>query len=80
MKRDMYPPEGAADLVAAAAGAVIAQTEGAALGGLALTHVFAGAANLDGLEGALAVGLVVVGTRADRALDAGVAVDLSTHT
>ena len=72
MKRDMYPPEGAADLVAAAAGAVIAQTEGAALGGLALTHVFAGAAHLDGLKGAHAGAAGVVGAGVDGALDAGI--------
>ena len=57
-------------LLAAAAGAVVAQAEGRALGLVALAHAVLGAAHMDLIEGAM--GVLVVRAAAHGALDAGI--------
>jgi len=59
---------------------VVAQLEGGALGGLAIADVLPGAANLDFIERAQAGAAGMVGTGIDRALNAGVSIDIALHT
>ena len=77
--RKKFPPVSVSRrvLLAAAAGAVVAQLERGALGVLAVADAALAAAHLDLVEGA--VGVLVISAAVDGALDAGVGLVKHNH-